>query len=105
MSRRKHKQKPKKRRRNKGCHKPQFLARVTPLMADQNNQNKEQVQTATQILVNAASQARLTAAEHDQVRQAIQIVAGELGLTGAGAPPPDIVMPEPVVEEDKKDGV
>ena len=66
-------------------------------MADQ---NKEQVQTATQILVNAASQARLTAAEHAQVRQATQIVAAELGLTGAGAaPPPDIVMPEPVVEE------
>ena len=96
MSRRKHKQKPKKRRRNKGCHKPQFLAKVAPLMAEQ---SKEQVQTAIQILVNAATQARLTAAEHDQVRQAIQIVAGELGLTGAGAPPPDIVMPEPVVEE------
>ena len=98
MSRRKHKQKPKKRRRNKGCHKPRFLGRVAPLMADQ---NKEQTQTAIQILVNAATQARLTAAEHDQVRQAIQIVAGELGLTGAGAPPPDIVMPEPVVEEEK----
>ena len=67
-------------------------------MADQ---NKEQIQTATQILVNAASQARLTAAEHDQVKQAVQIVATELGLTGAGAPPPDIVMPEPVVEEEK----
>jgi len=66
-------------------------------MADQ---NKEQIQTATQILVNAASQARLTAVEHDQVRQATQIVAAELGLTGPGAaPPPDIVMPDPVVEE------
>ena len=97
MSRRKHKQKPKKRRRNKGCHKPQFLAKVAPLMAEQ---SKEQVQTAIQILVNAASQARLTAAEHEQVRQAAQIVATELGLTGPGAAPqPDIVMPEPVVEE------
>ena len=66
-------------------------------MADQ---NKEQIQTATQILVNAASQARLTAAEHDQVRQATQIVATELGLTGPGAEAqPDIVMPEPAVEE------
>jgi len=101
VSRRKHKQKPKKRRRNKGCHKPQFLARVNPLMADQ---NKEQVQTATQILVNAASQARLTAAEHDQVRQAAQIVATELGLTGPpDSPQPDIVMPEPVVEEKPKE--
>ena len=69
-------------------------------MADQ---NKEQVQTATQILVNAASQARLTAAEHDQVRQAAQIVATALGLPGPGAEPqPDIVMPEPT-EEDKSE--
>jgi len=60
VSRRKHKQKPKKRRRNKGC----------------------------------------TAAEHEQVRQATQIVATELGLTGPpDSPQPDIVMPEPVVEE------
>jgi len=104
VSRRKHKQKPKKRRRNKGCHKPKFLDRITPLMADQNNQNKEQLQTATQILVNAASQARLTAAEHDQVRQAAQIVATELGLTGPpDSPQPDIVMPEPVVEEKPKE--
>ncbi len=97
MSWRKKKPRPKKRRRNKGCHKPRFLDRVTPLMADQ---NKEQIQTATQILVNAASQARLTAAEHDQVRQAAQIVATALGLTGPGAEPqPDIVMPEPTEEE------
>ena len=101
MSWRKHKQQAKKRRRGKGCHKPRFLGRVAPLMADQ---NKEQLQTATQILVNAASQARLTAAEHDQVRQAAQIVATELGLTGAGAaPPPDIVMPEPAVAEEPKE--
>lgn len=67
------------------------------------DQNKEQVQTATQILVNAASQARLTAAEHEQVRQATQIVATELGLTGPGAEAqPDIVMPEPT-EEDKSE--
>ena len=101
MSWKKHRPKPKKRRRNKGCHKPHFIDRVTPLMADQ---NKEQIQTATQILVNAASQARLTAAEHDQVRQATQIVATELGLTGPGAEPqPDIVMPEPVTEEEKSE--
>ena len=98
MSWRKHKGQAKKRRRKRGCHKPRFLGRVAPFMADQ---NKEQTQTAIQILVNAATQARLTAAEHDQVRQAIQIVAVELGLTGAGAPPPDIVMPEPAVEEEK----
>ena len=97
MSWRKHKGQAKKRRRKRGCHKPRFLGRVAPLMADQ---NKEQIQTATQILVNAASQARLTAAEHDQVRQATQIVATALGLTGPGAEPqPDIVMPEPAVEE------
>ena len=97
MSWRKHKGQAKKRRRKRGCHKPRFLGRVAPLMADQ---NKEQIQTATQILVNAASQARLTAAEQEQVRQATQIVATELGLTGPGAaPPPDIVMPEPAVEE------
>ena len=100
MSWRKHKGQAKKRRRKRGCHKPRFLGRVASLMADQ---NKEQVQTATQILVNAASQARLTAAEHDQVRQAAQIVAAALGLTGPGAEPqPDIVMPEPT-EEDKSE--
>ena len=65
-------------------------------MADQ---YKEQIQTATQILVNAASQARLTAAEHDQVRQATQMVAAALGLTGPSSEPqPDIVMPEPEVQ-------
>jgi hypothetical protein len=86
-----------KKKRRKGCRQPRRLATITPLMADQ---NKEQLQTATQILVNAASQARLTAAEHEQVRQATQIVATELGLTGPpDSPQPDIVMPEPVVEE------
>ncbi len=58
-------------------------------MADQ---GKEQTQTAVQILLNAASQARLTSAEHDQVRQAGQIVVSELGLTG-GQPAPEIEMP------------
>lgn len=64
---------------------------MTSLMADQ---NKEQIQTATQILVNAASQARLTGAEHDQVRQAAQIIATELGLVEGKTP--EINMPEPV---------
>jgi hypothetical protein len=60
-------------------------------MADQ---NKEQIQTAAQILVNAASQARLTSAEHDQVRQAGQIIATELGLVEGQAP--EIQTPEPI---------
>ena len=59
-------------------------------MADDNKE--QQVQTAVQILFNAASQARLTAAEHDQVKQAAQIIASELGLTDA--PAPEIKMPE-----------
>ena len=52
----------------------------------------QQVQTAVQILFNAASQARLTAADHDQVKQAAQIVASKLGLTEA--PTPEIQMPD-----------
>jgi|TARA_Y100000361_G_C11062530_1_gene291261 hypothetical protein len=59
---------------------------------------KEQVQTALQILLNASSQARLTAGEHDQVRQAAQILAQELGL-GDGSQQgdaPEIEMPEVV---------
>tara|TARA_Y100001963_G_scaffold153046_1_gene239003 strand:- start:1093 stop:1287 length:195 start_codon:yes stop_codon:yes gene_type:complete len=58
-------------------------------MADQ---NKEQTQVALQILLNAASQARLTAAEHDQVKQAAQVAANALGLTDA--PAPEIEMPD-----------
>lgn len=61
---------------------------MNTLMADQSN---TQTQTAVQILLNAASQARLTSAEHDQVRQAGQIVATELGLVEG--PAPEIQMP------------
>ena len=64
-------------------------------MADQ---SKEQTQTAVQILLNAASQARLTGAEHDQVRQAGQIVAAELGLVEGPAPDTQAVEPAEVVE-------
>ena len=45
-----------------------------------------------QILFNAAAQARLTAAEHDQVKQAAQIVASKCGL--AESPAPEIEMPD-----------
>jgi electron transfer flavoprotein alpha subunit len=62
------------------------------LMAEQSEEEK-QVQTALTILLNAASQARLIAAEHDQVRQAAQIVASKLGLT-EGQDVPNIEMPE-----------
>jgi len=55
-------------------------------------QSKEQTQAAVNILFNAASQARLTAAEHDQVKQAAQIVVNELGLT-EGQDNPTIEMP------------
>ena len=55
-------------------------------------QSKEQTQAAVNILFNAASQARLTAAEHDQVNQAAQIVVNELGLT-EGQDNPTIEMP------------
>tara|TARA_R100001463_G_scaffold68486_1_gene121958 strand:- start:10790 stop:10999 length:210 start_codon:yes stop_codon:yes gene_type:complete len=63
---------------------------MIPPMADDNKD--QQVQTAVQILFNAAAQARLTAAEHDQVKQAAQIVASELGLTDG--PAPEIEMPD-----------
>ena len=56
-------------------------------------QSKEQIQAAVNILFNAASQARLTAAEHDQVKQAAQIVVSELGLT-EGQENPTIEMPD-----------
>ena len=60
----------------------------------------QQVQTAVQILLNAASQARLTAADHDQVRQAAQIVASKLGLTDA--PAPEIQMPDSAQSEESE---
>jgi len=56
-------------------------------------QSKEQAQAAVNILFNAASQARLTAAEHDQVKQAVQIVAAGLGLT-EGQDNTELVMPD-----------
>tara|TARA_R100000900_G_C3321945_1_gene161735 strand:+ start:476 stop:685 length:210 start_codon:yes stop_codon:yes gene_type:complete len=63
---------------------------MIPPMADDNKD--QQVQTAVQILFNAAAQARLTAAEHDQVKQAAQIVASKCGL--AESPAPEIEMPD-----------
>lgn len=56
-------------------------------------QSKEQAQAAVNILFNAASQARLTAAEHDQVKQAAQIVVAGLGLT-EGQDNTELVMPD-----------
>ena len=90
MSWNKRKPKPKKKRQRRGCYKQPFSARVRSLMAE--DSQDQQVQTAVQILFNAASQARLTAADHDQVKQAAQIVASKLGLTEA--PTPEIQMPD-----------
>mgnify|MGYP001310457339 CR=1 FL=1 len=68
-------------------------ATMNPPMAD----NKEQIVQAVQILINASSQARLTAPEHDQVRQAAQLVANELGLSD-GQDNPTIEMPDSTEE-------
>lgn len=71
-----------------------YIDIISTLMADT---DKQQVTQALQILANASAQARLTSPEHDQVRQAVQILAQELGITeGQPEQSPDIEMPEVV---------